>query len=134
MLVLEGNGILDLLELGLNPRVGLITMGMEPGKSLETLLDVPVVNKPARRLRKNHDKGSEENSRNDLNSERRSPLAVVGGGESNVGTVGDPGCAQRTNAQHELLEGSDTSTDAGVSQLGLVQGNDHAKGADTKIS
>jgi hypothetical protein len=50
VLVLEGDLVLDLLELGLNPGIGLVAVGVEPRKSLETLLNSAVVDKPAGRL------------------------------------------------------------------------------------
>lgn len=50
MLVLEGDLLLNLLELGLNPGIGLVAVGVEPRKSFETLLNPAVVDKPARRF------------------------------------------------------------------------------------
>ena len=47
MLVLEGDLVLNLLELGLNPGIGLITVGVKPCKSLEALLNPAVVDEPA---------------------------------------------------------------------------------------
>ena len=50
MLVLEGDLVLDLLELGLNPGIGLVAVSVKLRKSLETLLNPAVVDKPAGRL------------------------------------------------------------------------------------
>ena len=47
MLVLKGNCVLDLLELGLNPRIRLVAVSMKFGKGPQALLYLAVINKPA---------------------------------------------------------------------------------------
>lgn len=47
-------------------------------------------------------------------------------------TIRYPSSSESTNAKHELLEGGNTSTNVRMGQLGLVQGDNHAKNTNTK--
>lgn len=52
VLVLKGDGFLDLGELGLHPWILLVSISVELGKGLETLIRAVVVNEPTGRLRR----------------------------------------------------------------------------------
>lgn len=131
-LALDGDGLLNLVELGADPRVRGVAVGVQLREGLEALLDAALVDEPAGRLGEEEDEGCEEAGGRDLDSQADAPLLVVRGGEADVGAVRDPGGHQRADSQHELLERGDAATDAGVAELGLVQGDDHGEEADTK--
>lgn len=87
MLVLVRDGVLDLLELGLHPRIGGVAVGVELGKCSQTELGLAMVDEPARRLGKEKDEGGEEHGGDDLNAQRGPPLAAVGGSATDVGAL-----------------------------------------------
>lgn len=83
-------------------------------------------------LGEERDQNTQEHSRRNLDTQRHLPLGVVGWGDPGVCAVPDPSRAQRSNSQHELLQGCNSSTNAGVTDLGLVQGNNHGQVTDTR--
>jgi hypothetical protein len=84
VLVLEGDGVLDRLELGLDPRVGGVAVGVQLGERLQAKVGLAVVDQPAWGLGEQKDEGAEEDGGDDLNTERGAPLSVVIGSEADV--------------------------------------------------
>lgn len=82
-------------------------------------------------LRENDNQHTQEDGGNNLDTQGYLPLGVVAGREAHVSAVGDPRSAQGSNTEHELLQCGDSTTDLGVTDLSLVQGNDHSQEADT---
>jgi hypothetical protein len=139
--VLESKLVLDLLKLGLNPWVGLVAMRVQFGEVAQTLFNTALIDEPSRAFRKEEDKRSEKDGRNDLNTKTGAPLATVGRIKTNISacrvsvvvsfpkfcshTVRNPASSKSTNTQHELLERSDTTTDIRMRQFTLVNGDDH---------
>lgn len=129
MLVLEGNGLLDLVVFCTDPRILGIAMGVEFGNGAEAFLVTPVVDEPTGRFRKDHDQGSQEDCWNDLNSERNTPLCAVGAFNVVICAVRDPRCDESADTEHELLQRCNTSSDAGMCKLCLVRGDNHGEEA-----
>lgn len=105
-------------------------MGVKLREGMEALLDTALVDEPAGGLREEQDEGGEQARGRDLDAEADAPLVVVRAVEADVGPVRDPGGHEGADAQHELLEGGDSASDAGVAELGLVEGDDHGEEAD----
>lgn len=133
MVVLKSDGFLNLLVLGANPGVVDISVGVKLGKRLEALLRLTMVDQPTRRLGEEHDEDTEDDSGDVLDTQRDTPLPAVVVGEV-VAAESNPGRDESTDTQHELLEGGDTTTDAGVCKLGLVQRDDHDEETNTETS
>lgn len=70
VLVVISNSLLDLRKLGLDPRVIDIAMSMELGKRLQALLPVAMIDEPTRTLGEEQNQRDEDNSGNELDSER----------------------------------------------------------------
>ena len=60
-------------------------------------------------------------------------MSGVGGGETNVRSVRNPGSTESANAEQELLESSDAATDVGVGNFRLVKRDDHRREAATDV-
>lgn len=82
-------------------------------------------------LREDDDQHAQADGGNNLDTQGELPLGVVAGREAHVSAVGDPRSAQGSNTEHELLQRGDSTTDLRVTDLSLVQGNDHSQEADT---
>jgi hypothetical protein len=93
VLVLEGELVLDLLELGLNPGVILVAMSVQLGQIAKAFLDATMVDQPTWRFGEQQNKSSKEDSGDDLNSQTGAPLAIVVIGKADV-------CTLRTLASH----------------------------------
>lgn len=100
-------------------------MGVELRKCLEAFLDAALVDEPAGGLGEEEDESGEQARGHDLDAQADAPLLIVRAVEADVGPVRDPGGHEGADAQHELLEGGDSASDAGVAELGLVEGDDH---------
>ena len=131
VLVFVGDGILDLLELGAHPWIVLVTVGVQSRECGQTLLLVTVVDEPTRRLGEKQNQSSKDDSWDDLQTEREPPLDGIARAEVLCGSVGGPRRDESADTKHELLESSDTTTNARVSELGLVERNDHDEETDT---
>jgi hypothetical protein len=98
--VLKGELVLDLLELGLYPRVTLVTMSVKFGKIAQTLVYAAMIHlsssviiyyrsryqtyKPTRRFWKYENECGKKNGRNNLDPKTGAPLAVVGWIEADI--------------------------------------------------
>ena len=80
------------------------------------------------------DKQSENDSWRHLNTQADPPLSRAGGWEVYVTAISNPCCKQRPDPQHKLLQRGDPATNARVSQLSLVQGDDHDEETDAESS
>lgn len=87
VLVLEGDGLLDLVELSPHPHVIHIAVSVQPCESLESFLDASVVDEPSGRFGEEQDEKSEDAGWDDLDSEADTPLVAVGGPEANESPV-----------------------------------------------
>lgn len=123
-------------------------MRVELGEGLEPFLLFTVVDEPlpialvmcipvktgqaySGTLWEQHDQKRQQTSRDDLNTETDSPLPRVVWTEAGVAAKRSPTCDQSTDSQHELLQGSDSTTNTWMSKLCLVQRNDHYEETDT---
>lgn len=84
--MLEGDGILNLIEFGTNPRVVDVAVSVQLGECLEALFRLAVIDKPARRFGEEKDKSGEDDGWDDLDTKTGSPLPVVGRVETNICT------------------------------------------------
>lgn len=124
----EGDGVLDLLELSLDIGVVLVTVGAEVGKDGEGFLSTALISQPTRGVREDGNTSKENNTRDDLDT--------PGDTESGVGlnegaTVLDKVLDQDTPGDGPLLEGDNTTTDVLGGNLGLVNGDDHGSQTDS---
>lgn len=78
------------------------------------------------------DQKTQEHRRSNLQTERQLPLGIVILRKAGVRSIANPSSTERSNAQHELLQGRNSTTDAGVADLGLVERNHHSEETDTK--
>lgn len=72
---------------------------------------------------------SQHNGRENLKTKRDTPLRRPMKVEC---TVADPARDQGTNSQHELLQGSHSTTNGGMGNLALVHGDDHDQEPNTE--
>lgn len=84
VLMLVGDSVLDLRELGNNPWIVLISMRMKLSKDSEALIRSTVVDEPTRRLREKENEESENAGWDDLDGKTDTPLLAAGIREANV--------------------------------------------------
>lgn len=82
--MLDGDALLNLLKLGANPGVVDVALGVQAGESLETLVDVTLVDEPSGGLGEEEDQGGEDDGGETLQAEGNAPLARVVILEANV--------------------------------------------------
>lgn len=75
--MLDGDALLDLLKLGANPGVIDVALGVQASESLETLIDVTLVDEPTGGLGEEEDQGGEDDGGETLETEGDTPLARV---------------------------------------------------------
>lgn len=93
-----------------------------------------MVDEPPRRFREEHDEHSEETGWDELNSQGYAPFITATSGDVRVGGIAHPTGDQGTDAQHELLQSGDSTTDIGMCEFGLIEGNDHDQEAYANAS
>jgi hypothetical protein len=84
VLMLVGDGVLDLRELGDNPWIILISMRMKLSKDSEAIIRSAVVDEPTRRLREKENEESENAGWDDLDGKTDTPLLAARSRETNV--------------------------------------------------
>lgn len=112
---LELDGLLDLLVLELDERVGGITVGMVLGKDLQGLLWLVLGHEPTGRLGDHPQSGELDNRGKCLHDGRGSPRPIAVDFE---GTIGDPGGNDSADVPCSVVEGSDSTTVLGMAQFG----------------
>lgn len=83
-------------------------------------------------LGEDHDQETQAYSRQHLESKGQLPLGIITGRKSNVCAIGDPCGAESAYSKHELLQGCDSATNTGMTDLGLVEWNNHGKETDAR--
>lgn len=123
----EGDGILDFLELGLDIGVVLVTVSAQVSKDLKSLLGTALIGQPTGGVREDGDTSKKNDTGNDLDT----PGDTEGGVRLNEGaTVLDEVLDQDTPSNSPLLEGDDTTTDVLGGNFGLVNGDNHGGETD----
>ena len=125
MFVLKGDGLLNLFILGTNPWILGVPVGVEFGEGLKAFVSSAMIDKPSRAFWEQHDQSAKSNCWEELQSEWDPPLTAVVVCNVNVSAVRDPSGDQSTDSEHELLQGSNATSDGWMCQLGLVQRDDH---------
>lgn len=82
----KGDGVLNLVKFGPDPRVVDITVCVKFCKRLETFIGAAVVDEPTRGLGEEKNESSKDHTGNTLDPQTGTPLAVVGRSETDVGT------------------------------------------------
>jgi len=82
-------------------------------------------------FREEHDEQTQDDSRDDLNTQAETPLHIVVVREILVRAESCPRSDQGTDTEHKLLQRSHTTTNRRVCDLGLVKRNDHNKETDS---
>src|SRR5271156_2353314 len=125
MFVLKGNGLLNLFILSTNPWILGVPVGVEFGEGLKAFISSAMIDKPSRAFWEQHDQSAKSNCWEELQSEWDPPLTAVVVCNINVSAVRDPSGDQSTDSEHELLQGSNATSDGWMCQLSLVQRDDH---------
>jgi hypothetical protein len=131
-LVLKSKTLLDLIELCPDPGIVNIAVSVKLGKGLKTLLRASMVNQPTRRLGEEQNKSSEKEGRDVLDSKWDTPLARVVVAKASVCSVANGRGDEGTDAEHELLEGCDAAADIRMTELALIDGDDHDEKTDAE--
>jgi hypothetical protein len=85
-----------------------------------------------RRFGEQHDQSSQDESRNNLTAERYAPLlAVTSASPSHVATVANPGGEDLTKSVEQLLETSNSASNAAMGNLRLIDWYDHSQNSDS---
>lgn len=147
--VLVLDGVADLVVLGAHPGVVFVAVGVQSGESLEAFLGLAVIDEPSvtlsvygqdqprcqeiipRRLREQHNQQRKHHSRNNLNPQAKTPLHRIIIRKILVCSKRRPRRNERSNAQHKLLQRSNTATDRRVRNLSLVQRDNHDQETNT---
>ena len=119
MLVLIRNAILDLIEFGADPGIIFIPVGVQSGERFESLFWMSMIDEPTWRFGKEENETGENDGREHLESQGQAPLCRVAF-DAYVCSVTDPSGDESTNSQHELLQGCDATSNAGMGNFGLV--------------
>ena len=97
VVVLEGDGSLDLFVLGHDPRVLFVAVSVELGQNFEGFVGFVVVHEPSGTLREHEDKKTEEDCWYNLQTEGHPPLCAVVG-NMDISRPRDPGGHQGAHA------------------------------------
>lgn len=83
-------------------------------------------------FREERDQNTQEYRRSNLQTEGQLPLGIIIPRKAGVRSIANPSSTEGSNTQHELLQGRNSTTDAGVTDFSLVERNHHSEEADAK--
>lgn len=117
-LLLERNGLLDLMELDVDQLIVLVALRVVFVHDLLGLLELTLGNQPARRLGHEPDKHDLEQRRDRLQQARRAPRPVAG---DVVGAKRHPGADERAQVPQRVVDGGIDGAVLRVHELGDEQ-------------
>lgn len=119
VLLLERDGLLDLVELDIDQRVVLVALCVVLGQNLLGLGGLPVGDEPAGRLGHEPDEGDLEQGRDGLQQAGRAPRPVA---DDVVGAERDPGPDERAQVPEGVVDGRVDGAVLRVDELGDEEG------------